>query len=98
MMAALEVTAVVPAPPNPDEDAWLYGDTQPKPNGSTLDANATEFISQAQNGQNSEEDSDSDDDDVQITIEISQKQPLGLMASLTNLLRYQRYLLLKQSV
>lgn len=68
MMAALEVTAVVPAPPNPDEDAWLYGDTQPKPNGSTLDANATEFISQAQNGQNSEEDSDSDDDDVQITI------------------------------
>lgn len=68
MMAALEVTAVVPAPPNPDEDAWLYGDTQPKSNGSTLDANATEFVSQAQNGQNSDEDSDSDDDDVQITI------------------------------
>jgi len=71
MMAALEVTAVVPglpAPPNPDEDAWLYGNTQPPTNGSTLDANATEFISQAQNGQNSEEDSDSDDDDVQITI------------------------------
>ena len=81
IMAAVEITSVVPGNQAPDQDdSWLYGDTASKdPTQSTLSANATEFVSQVQNGKAdhsaSESESD-DDDDVQITIgEINKNAP-----------------------
>ena len=86
-MATVEITNVIPASNQEQEDAWLYGDATKDPSRSTLDANATEFVSKVQNGNGehsaSESESDDDeDDDIQITIgeinKISAPQPFGM--------------------